>query len=88
MTVEECSVSFLGTKVEVKMKKAEPGGWARLDIPKPAAPTTEVQKQEPKAMQQLADDVDDLDLDDLEILPTKAVLSKEASGGRTDREII
>ena len=34
ITVKESSVSFLGTKQEIKMKKAEPGAWAKLDIPK------------------------------------------------------
>ena len=34
ITAKESSVSFLGTKQEIKMKKAEPGAWAKLDIPK------------------------------------------------------
>merc|ERR1712215_667055 len=33
--VESTTSSMLGTKVEIKMKKAEPGSWAKLDIPKP-----------------------------------------------------
>ena len=34
ISVKESSASFLGTKQEIKMKKAEPGAWAKLDIPK------------------------------------------------------
>jgi len=34
ITVEETTANFLGTKVEIKMKKAEPGSWAKLDIPR------------------------------------------------------
>jgi len=34
ISVEETTASFLGTKVEVKMKKAEPGSWAKLNFPR------------------------------------------------------
>ena len=31
--VEKSTVNLLGTKVEVKMRKLEPGSWASLDMP-------------------------------------------------------
>ena len=47
----------------------------------------EKKKDEPK-VEVVDDDTDDLDLDDLDLTPMKAQLSKEASNGRTDQEII
>lgn len=32
--VEQSSVNMLPTKVEIKLKKAEPGSWSKLDIPR------------------------------------------------------
>jgi len=91
ITVKESSVSFLGTKQVIKMKKAEPGAWAKLDIPKVVAPV-EVPKDLPKLeepqIEELDSDMDDLDLDDIDVAPRKSTLSKEASGGRTDAEIL
>lgn len=85
--VKESSVSFLGTKVEVKMKKAEVGSWAKLDVPRTVAAPVKEPTPEPK-VQDVTEEVDDLDLDDLEIVASKPTLSKEASAGRTDAEII
>lgn len=34
INVEKSSVAMLQTKVEVKLKKAEPGSWAKLDFPR------------------------------------------------------
>ena len=31
----ESSCMLTGTKIEVKMRKAEPGHWSKLDIPRP-----------------------------------------------------
>ena len=84
--VEECKASFLGTKVEIKMRKAEAGGWSKLDIPPEIIEKKESTPQ--PQIQDATDDLDDLDLDDLDVTTTKATLSKEASGGRTDKEII
>lgn len=86
INVEETTANFLGTKVEIKMKKAEPGSWAKLDIPRETV-VVEKKKDEPK-VEVVDDDTDDLDLDDLDLTPMKAQLSKEASNGRTDQEII
>merc|ERR1712228_1038357 len=85
--VESTSSSMLGTKVEIKMKKAEPGSWAKLDIPREKMAVVEKKKEEPK-VEVVDDDFDDLDLDDLDLTPMKAQLSKEASNGRTNHEII
>lgn len=82
ISVKESSVSFLGTKQEIKMKKAEPGAWGKLDIPHIVA-QPEPPKDLPKPkIEELEDDVDDLDLDDLDVTPRQSCLSKEASGGR------
>ena len=86
ISVEESKASFLGTKVEIKMRKAEAGSWSKLDIPqeilekKEATPEPEVED--------IDDELDDLDLDDLDVTSKRPTLSKEASGGRTDKEII
>jgi len=87
--VKESSVSFLGTKQEIKMKKAEPGAWAKLDIPKIVA-KPEVPKGLPKLEEPQVEELDDsdIDFDDIDLAPRKGGLSKEASGGRTDAEII
>lgn len=34
VNVTESIASMMGTKLEVKMKKAEPGAWKNLDIPR------------------------------------------------------
>jgi len=73
--VNNCNVSMLGTKVEVKMKKAEPGSWAKLDIPKPVKVEEKVPE---KDMSKAEPTVDALELDDLDLTPTKLSLSKEA----------
>lgn len=54
-------VSMYGTKVEIKMKKAEPGSWAKLDIPK-----TKVEVQKPTTnVEDITPQVDAVDLSDL-----------------------
>lgn len=65
---------MMGTKLEVKMKKGETGSWAKLDIPRPVA--EKVVKVEEKPKEEPL--VDALELDDLDLQPTKLVLSKEA----------
>ena len=64
---------MMGTKLEIKMKKAEIGSWAKLDIPKKVVKVGKVEeapKEEPS--------VDALELDDLDLQPTKLQLSAEA----------
>lgn len=79
----ECGCMLTGTKIEIKMRKAEPGSWSKLDIPRPVTKAVQKEvekKEEPK--------VDALDLDDLDFSVAKPTLSAEASGGRTDAQII
>jgi len=74
--VNACTANMLGTKLEIKLKKAEPGSWAKLDIPKKIA---KVEKEEVVPDMSKAEScVDALELDDLDIAPTKITLSKEA----------
>ena len=76
---------MLGTKVEIKMKKAEAGSWSKLFIPRQKV---EQPKIIDKVEDKIEDQVDALDLDDLEYNAQNVTLSKEASGGRTQAEII
>ena len=70
--VESCTASMMGTKLEVKLKKGETGSWAKLDIPK----KVEKKVEEEKPKEEPA--VDALELDDLDLQPTKLQLSKDA----------
>ncbi|XP_063619241.1 cysteine and histidine-rich domain-containing protein morgana [Cydia splendana] len=45
ISIENSSASMLPSKVEIKLKKAEPGAWAKLDFPR-SEPKTEVPKQQ------------------------------------------
>ena len=68
-----CTANMLGTKLEVKLKKEELGSWGRLDVPKKKVEKVVIEdtpKDEPQ--------VDVLDLDDMDLTPTKFTLSKEA----------
>ena len=70
------TASMLGTKLEIKMKKAEPGSWANIDIPKKVIKVDE--EEIVKDMSKAEPTVDALDLDDLDLTPTRMGLSKEA----------
>lgn len=60
--IDKSSASMLGTKVEIKLKKAEPGAWAKLDFPK-SEPKKEDTPKEDKI------DVDDsVDLSSVEAI--------------------
>merc|ERR1712004_870162 len=79
--VETSKVSMMGTKLEVKMKKAESSSWAKLNIPRDVVKKEE-EKEEAKTLLDMAKKepvVDALDLDDLDITPQKFTLSKEAT---------
>lgn len=84
ISVDETVASFLGTKVEVKMRKAEPGSWAKLNFPR------QVVKVAKKVVEETPVEtvVDAIDLDDLEVPVRRVTLSNEASGGRTGKPII
>lgn len=60
--VARSSVTATPTKVEVSMKKMEPGSWAKLEIPrdapKPATPAT-------NSVSNLSEQVESVDLSDL-----------------------
>ena len=89
---------MLGTKMEIHMVKAEPGSWGDLSISEvqdppangAANPGSNAPIQPDSTPTPAADEstVDALDLDDLELVPMKVTLSAEASGGRTDAQII
>lgn len=72
---KSCTASMFGTKLEIKLKKAEPGSWAKLDIPK--AKVVEV-KNDTEDMSKAEAQVDALELDDLDLTPTQYQLSREA----------
>jgi len=74
--LDSCTANMLGTKLEIKMKKAETGSWSKLDIPKKVAI---VEKEEIiKDMSKAEPSVDALELDDLDLAPTRLTLSKDA----------
>jgi cysteine/histidine-rich domain-containing protein len=55
---------MLPTKLEVKLRKGEPGSWSKLDIPHQG--TGELDSQSPSAaMEELIPEVDAVDLSDL-----------------------
>lgn len=58
------TVSMLSTKVEISMKKAEPGTWADLNFPRSTI-EQENESQDEKTDQDLNDRVDAVDLSDL-----------------------
>lgn len=67
--VEESSVSMLPTKVEIKMKKAEPGSWAKLETAHPTVSTQQIirpqQPEETNKEESITAQVDAVDLSDL-----------------------
>ena len=52
-----------GTKVEIKLKKAQPGSWSKLDIPR-VTPSEEKPKLSAADIE-ITSRVDAVDLDDL-----------------------
>jgi len=79
--VEGTTCSMLGTKTEIKMKKAESGSWSKLDIPRQV-----VEEKKDEALGNnntttngnVEDVVDALELDDIDLTPQRYTLSKEA----------
>merc|ERR1711971_795991 len=70
--VEASKASMLGTKLEVKMKKAESISWSKLDIPRVVKKDEKKSEEEANALLEMAKRepvVDALDLDDLDITP-------------------
>jgi len=82
--VKQTTATMAGTKVEVKMKKAEPGSWSKLFFPREVKQEV---KEEPKTAP-VTEKIDALDLDDLDLTPQRSRLSNEASGGRSGADIL
>lgn len=61
--IEKSSVSMLPTKVEIKLKKAEPGSWAQLSFPRSSDNKTESREDESK--EEITERVEAVDLSDL-----------------------
>jgi len=57
-------VSMYGTKLEIKLKKAEPGSWTKIEIPKLVA-VEPVRQPEGSRVENLAPQIDAVDLSDL-----------------------
>lgn len=76
VTVEESSCGMFGTKVEVKLKKAESGSWSKLEVPR-SVEVNEKPKEE-EIIEDTNSKVDALDLDDLDLTPTRYQLSEDA----------
>jgi cysteine/histidine-rich domain-containing protein len=56
---------MLPTKLEVKLRKGEPGSWPKLDIPRQGEVERDSQPPSAAAMEQLIPEVDAVDLSDL-----------------------
>ncbi|XP_015522605.1 cysteine and histidine-rich domain-containing protein morgana [Neodiprion virginianus] len=67
VNVEESSVNMLPTKVEIKLKKAEPGTWAKLETANPTKTieTPPVLQSESEKEESITAQVDAVDLSDL-----------------------
>lgn len=63
VNVQASQLSMYGTKVEIKLKKAEPGSWSRLEIPR--APTSGAKKEQQGTLEEITPKVEAVDLDDL-----------------------
>lgn len=63
VNVNASQASMYGTKVEIKLRKAEPGSWARLDVPK-AQVANKPTKLENK-VDSMTTQIDSVDLSDL-----------------------
>lgn len=59
------SVLYTPSKVEIKLKKAEPMSWNRLDIPRAASSAEALAAEKEKEKEENLPQVDVLDLSDL-----------------------
>jgi len=75
VTVEEATCGMFGTKVEVKLKKGESVFWAKLEVPRVVE---EIEEEAVKIVEDTNSKVDALDLDDLDLTPTRYQLSEDA----------
>lgn len=72
--VESSTASMLPSKVEIKMKKAEPGAWAKLDCPRPVSTSVTTKPAEDK----LEED-DSVDLSTVEATQSMGKVSMAAN---------
>ncbi|KAL3280197.1 hypothetical protein HHI36_017697 [Cryptolaemus montrouzieri] len=63
--VEKSKVTMYGTKVEISLKKAEPGSWSRLDIPRSIVEPEKEAKEKQNTDQEISSKVEAVDLSDL-----------------------
>lgn len=56
-------VSMYSTKVEIKMKKAEPGSWVKLDVPR--TQNSDQKMSSAAKVDEITPQVDAVDLSDL-----------------------
>ena len=61
--VQVSTVNMYGTKVEISLKKAEPGSWTKLEIPRVTDTKNHAVKED--KIKDLAPKVELIDLDDL-----------------------
>uniref|UniRef100_A0A1E1W2V2 CS domain-containing protein n=1 Tax=Pectinophora gossypiella TaxID=13191 RepID=A0A1E1W2V2_PECGO len=66
ISIESSSASMLSTKVEIKLKKAEPGAWPKLDFPR-TEPKQVVEQPQPLPQAQVEED-DSVDLSTVEAI--------------------
>lgn len=64
VNVEASQVSMFGTKVEIRLKKAEPGSWTKLEIPRNTTSTSSGDKK-PDSVDKITPQIDAVDLSDL-----------------------
>lgn len=64
MDVQASQLSMYGTKVEIKLKKAEPGSWTKLEIPR-APSTADKKKEQQGVVEEITPQVESVDLSDL-----------------------
>lgn len=62
-------MKFYGTKVEIILQKAEPGGWSKLSLPQAPPKIAETPEIKPDV-----DSSSDDDLDDIEVMKPQANL--------------
>ncbi|CAG2057053.1 unnamed protein product, partial [Timema podura] len=66
VNVSHSSASMLPTKLEVKLRKAEPGSWSKLDFPRQQMTKTEQETCKPApTTEEVANDLDMVDLRDI-----------------------
>mgnify|MGYP000704617279 CR=1 FL=1 len=62
--IDQSAVSMFPTKLEVRLRKAEPGSWSKLDFPSPTA-AEQSKPVETASMEELVPEIDAVDLSDL-----------------------